>query len=163
MNLNAHRLPVALATLSEPGAHGFRETFRLDAETRFQETFSNRKCVIKLGLAGEIAHTKIVKPIERARTAFALHDEFDAQLLSVHEASITCPAARKARAAPNSLLLPNQRTRIINASYLYAVKLDLFFREKRVLQVAFSRWGHIHGEEGGVLAPQPQWEPCRLQ
>jgi hypothetical protein len=119
--------------LGKPGAHGFRQALGLDAGTRFQEAFSNRECVIKLGLAGEIAHTKIVKPIERTWMALGAHNDFDPQLLGVHEASITSPAARKARAAPNSLLLPNQRTRIINASYLYAVKLNLFFREKRIL------------------------------
>jgi hypothetical protein len=85
-----NRPPLALATLGEPGAHGFCQALGLDAETRFEEAFGNRECVIKLGLAGEVAHAKIVKPIERTGTALGPYNDFHAQLLSVHKASITC-------------------------------------------------------------------------
>jgi hypothetical protein len=74
--------------LGEPGAHGFREAFRLDAVTRFDEAFGDGKCIVKLGLAGEVAHTKIVEPIERTGTALGVHNDLDAQFPGEHEASI---------------------------------------------------------------------------
>jgi hypothetical protein len=106
-----HRLPAALATPGEPGAHGFRQALRLDAVTRFDETYGNRKRVVKLGLAREVAHTKIVEPFERAWLALGAYEDVDTQLLSEHEASIA-NAAPPRQPAPNSLLRPNQRTRI---------------------------------------------------
>ena len=88
MNLHLNGLPPALAAFYEPGAHGFRQALRLHAETRFDKTFGNGKCVIELGFAGEVAHTKIVEPIEGASAALGAYNDVDAQLLSVHEASI---------------------------------------------------------------------------
>jgi hypothetical protein len=92
-----HRLPLALATLGEPGAHGFRQALGLDAVTRFDEAFGKRKRVVKLGLAGKVAHTKIVEPIERTWPALGAHQDVDAQFPSEHEASIACARARGAR------------------------------------------------------------------
>ncbi len=60
----------------------------MDAKTRFEQAVGNRKCVIELGLAREVAHRKIVKPIERTGTAVCASDDVDAQLLSEHEVSI---------------------------------------------------------------------------
>ena len=89
-DLETHRLAQSLATLGEPGAHGFRQALGLDAKTGFQEAFGKRQCVIKLGFSGEVAHTKIVKPLEGTGTALGAYNDFDAQLLSVHDDSIAC-------------------------------------------------------------------------
>ena len=86
--MNTHGLPLAFATFCEPGAHGFGQALGLHAKARFYEALGNRKCVIKLSFAGKVAHTKIVKPIDRAGAALDTNDDFDAQPLSVHEASI---------------------------------------------------------------------------
>lgn len=94
--MEMHRPPLALASLGEPGAHGFRQAFGLDAVTRFDETFGNGECVVKLGLAGEVAHTKIVQPIERTGMALGAQDDVNAQLPSEHEASIAWGRARGA-------------------------------------------------------------------
>ena len=78
----------------------------MDAKTRFDQALGKSRCVIELGLAGEVAHTKIVQPIERTGTAVSAYNDVDAQLLSEHEVSI----ARHLRAAydaANSLPLPN--------------------------------------------------------
>jgi len=83
----------------------------MDAKTRFEKALGNRKCVIELGLARKVAHTKIVQPIERTGTAVCTSDDVDAQLLSEHEVNI--PATHGAAYdAANSLPLPNQRIRI---------------------------------------------------
>jgi hypothetical protein len=82
-------LPLAFAPLGEPSAHRFRQALGLDAETRFEEAFGDRECVIKLGLAREVPHAKIVQPVERTRTALGTYNDLDAQLLSVHKVSIT--------------------------------------------------------------------------
>jgi len=79
---------MAFATLCEPGAHGFGQVLGLHAKARFYEALGNRKCVIKLSFAGKVAHAKIVKPIDRAGAALDTYDDFDAQLLSVHEPGI---------------------------------------------------------------------------
>jgi hypothetical protein len=60
----------------------------VDAKTRFEKALGNGKCVIELGLAREVAHRKIVQPIERAGTAVCASDAVDAQLLSEHAVSI---------------------------------------------------------------------------
>ena len=60
----------------------------MDGKTRFEKTLGNGKCVIELGLAGEVAHTKILQPIERTGTADTARTDVDAQLLSDHEVSI---------------------------------------------------------------------------
>lgn len=88
-NLDVNRLPLALAPLGKPGAHGFRQTLGLNAEPCLEQAFGDRDCVIKFGPASEVAHTKIVQPVERTRTAFGAYQDFDAQLPSVHESSIT--------------------------------------------------------------------------
>ncbi len=77
-----------LAALGEPNAHCFRQAFWMDAKTRFENTFGDRKCVIELGLAGEVAHTKIVEPIEGTGTAVSADNDVDAQPLSEHKVSI---------------------------------------------------------------------------
>jgi hypothetical protein len=95
--LHAHRLPSALATLSEPGTHSFRQTVGLYARTRFEEAFGDREGVVKFGGAGKIAHTEIVKPIERAGAPLGANNDFDAQPVSKHDGSIA-RAGMKARA-----------------------------------------------------------------
>jgi hypothetical protein len=95
--LHAYRLPLALATLSEPGTHSFRQTVGLYARTRFEEAFGDREGVVKFGGAGKIAHTEIVKPIERAGTKLGANNDFDAQPVSKHDGSIA-RAGMKARA-----------------------------------------------------------------
>jgi hypothetical protein len=95
--LHTYRLPLALATLSEPGTHSFRQTLGLYAGTRFEEAFGDRESVVKLGGPGKIAHTEIVKPIERAGAARGANNDFDAQPVSKHDGSIA-PAGMKARA-----------------------------------------------------------------
>ena len=91
------RLPLALATLGEPGAHGVRQALGLDAVARFDEAFGKRKRVVKLGLAREVAHTKVVEPIERTWPALGAYEDFNAQLPSEHQASIAYDRARGAR------------------------------------------------------------------
>ena len=62
-------MTLPFAALREPGAHCFCQAFGMDAKTRFKNTRGDRKCVIELGLASEVAHTQIVKPIEGTGTA----------------------------------------------------------------------------------------------
>ena len=95
--MEMHRLPPALATLGEPITHGFRQAPGLDAVTRFDEAFGKRKRVVKLGLAREVAHTKIVEPIERTWPALGAYQDVDAQLPGEHGASIAYDRARGAR------------------------------------------------------------------
>jgi hypothetical protein len=105
------RLALSFSALGEPAAHCFRQAFRIDSKARLQKAVGNRKCVIELGLAGEVVHTKIVKPIERTGTAVSAYNDVDAQLLSEYEVSIARTHG-DAYDAANSLPLPNQRTRI---------------------------------------------------
>jgi hypothetical protein len=88
MNFDVNRLALALSPSCEPGAHRFRQAIRLNAETRFDKAFGKWERVIKLSLAREVAHAKVVQPIEGARTAFGTYNDFDLQLPSKHEASI---------------------------------------------------------------------------
>lgn len=88
-NLHANRLSLAFATPGEPGAHRFRQAFCLHVGANFEKTIGKRKCVIKFGLAREIAHAKIIQPIEGAGAAFGADKDFDAHLVSEHQASIT--------------------------------------------------------------------------
>jgi hypothetical protein len=110
--VNTHGPPLTLATLCEPGAHGIGQALGLHPETRFDEAFGKRKRVIELSFAGKVSHTKIVKPIEGTGAALDTYHDFDAQLPSVHEASIAYGRTQRPRRTPNSLLLLNQRTRI---------------------------------------------------
>jgi hypothetical protein len=83
-----HWLALSFATAREPGAHGFGEALGLNAEAGFEKTVGDRERIVKFGLPGEVAHTKIIKPIERARLPFGAYDHFDAELPSIHDASI---------------------------------------------------------------------------
>jgi len=67
----------------------------MDAKTRFEQAIGNRKCVIELGLAREVADRKTVKPIERKGTAVCASDDVDAQLLSEHEVNIPAPTVQR--------------------------------------------------------------------
>lgn len=112
-NLDVHRLSLALAAPGEPRGHGFREAFGFYAGTGFEEALGNRKRVVKLRLAGEVAHTEIVKPIEGAGAPLGTHHDFDAELVSEHESSITGGSWDKGTSrTANFLPLPNERTRI---------------------------------------------------
>ncbi len=88
-----HRLAVALSAPGEPIAHSFGEAVRVDPETGFEKALGNRECVIKLGLTRKVPHTKVVEPIDRARTwragaRLAADHNFHAEFSGIHEASI---------------------------------------------------------------------------
>lgn len=87
-NFEAHRLSAAFPTLSEPGAHGLRQTLGLNAKSRLDETFGKGERVVKFGFTGEIAHTEIIEPIKRAWFAPIFHNDVDAELPSEHATSI---------------------------------------------------------------------------
>jgi hypothetical protein len=109
-----HLLSLGLAPPGEPSSHGFRQAFGFYAGTRFEEAVGKRERIVKLRLAGEVAHTEIVKPIEGAGAPLGTHDDFDAELVSEHESSITRGSwgKRTSPAPANFLPLTNERTRI---------------------------------------------------
>lgn len=83
-----HRLSQSLAAPREPGGHGFREAFGFYAGAGFEEAVGKRERIVKFSLTGEVAHTEIIQPIERAGATLGTHDDLDAELLSEHESSI---------------------------------------------------------------------------
>ena len=58
---------------------------RLHAKTGFHAAFASGQRVVKVGGICEIAHAKTVQPFERTRLALISDDEFDGELLRVHE------------------------------------------------------------------------------
>ena len=81
-------MALAFAASREPIAHGLRQALGIDAETGFEQAFANGERVVKLGLTGEVAHTKIVEPIDGTRTALRAEDNFHAEFSGVHGSSI---------------------------------------------------------------------------
>ena len=81
-------MALAFAAPREPIAHGLSQTLRIDAETGFQQAFANGECVVKLGLSGEVAHTKIVQPIDGAGTPLRAQNNFHTEFSGVHGPSI---------------------------------------------------------------------------
>ncbi len=104
---------MTFASTGEPGAHGFGQAFRLDSKARFYKAIGEWKRVVKFGLASEIAHAKVIEPVERAWPALGACNHLDAEFSSVHRVSIS-----RRRATPeiwccaNSLPLQECRTRI---------------------------------------------------
>jgi hypothetical protein len=89
MNFDLDRPALSLAPLGERSAHRLSKALRLYTEARFEETFGQRKGIVKFGLTGEIAHAKAIEPIKRAGATLAIHDDFDTELLGVHAESVT--------------------------------------------------------------------------
>lgn len=92
-NFNKDRLAFAFAALGEPGGEPFGEAFGREAKTRFNAAIGDRKCVVKIGGVGEIAHAKLIEPIQRAGSLFAADDNVDRELLGIH-ASILAGRAK---------------------------------------------------------------------
>ncbi len=63
-----------------------------NSETGFEAAFAGGKRVVKLGVVCEISHAEGVKPFERAGFALTANNDFDRELLRVHEAIIHAAA-----------------------------------------------------------------------
>lgn len=88
-NFHLHRLTRAFAALSQPRGESLGVALGLDAKACLDAAIGDGKHVIEFGGIGEVAHAEAIKPVERARLAFAGDDDFNAEFLRVHSASIT--------------------------------------------------------------------------
>src|SRR5262249_12948225 len=75
---------VALAALGEPSGKAFGEAFGSEAVAGFDAAFGDGKSFIEVSGIGEIAHAKLVEPIEGTGFLIALDDDVDRELLRVH-------------------------------------------------------------------------------
>jgi hypothetical protein len=88
-DFHANGLAFAFATLGEPGGEALSETFGSEAETGFEAPVCDREGVVKIGGVGEIAHAKLVEPLEGTGLALAADENIDVKLLGVHKEMIT--------------------------------------------------------------------------
>jgi hypothetical protein len=101
-----------LAALGNPGAHCFRQAFGMDAKTRFENTRGDKKCVIELGLAGEVANTKKLSSQSSGQGPRSVPIMTSTRSLWANTNSVRPHDTMTAYDAANFLPLPNQRTRI---------------------------------------------------
>jgi hypothetical protein len=98
-HLDLHGLPLAFATLREPRAQSFRKTLRFDAKTRFDAPFGNGQSIVEVGRVGEIAHAKLIEPLDRANPRRSGNHHGHIKFLRVHvEQFSICPASERIRA-----------------------------------------------------------------
>ena len=81
-------LAFAFAALREPGGEAFGETFGSEAEAGFDFSVGDGERVVEVGGVGEIAHTKLVEPIERAGAGSAADNYIYVEFLCVHGARV---------------------------------------------------------------------------
>jgi hypothetical protein len=79
-------LAFAFAALRQPCGETFSKPFRSKAKTGFDLAIGDGKSIVKVGGVGEIAHAKLVEPIERADASCAAYHNVDMEFLCVHEA-----------------------------------------------------------------------------
>ena len=92
------RLAFAFAALGEPGGEALGETLRREAVAGFDAAVGDGERVVEIGGVREIAHAKLVEPIERAGLFLTEDDDVDGELLGVH-ASILAGENGKVRSA----------------------------------------------------------------
>ncbi len=85
-NLHLNGLAFAFAALREPRAEAFGKTFGGEAEAGFDFSVGDGKRVVEVGGVGEIAHAKLIEPIERAGAGGAVDDYVYVEFLCVHGA-----------------------------------------------------------------------------
>ena len=83
-NLDLQVFPVSLPPFIEELLKRLRQPRRVDPQAGLELTVRGRKRIVEFGRAGEIAHGEAIEPFERARTRFAILDNFDMKFAREH-------------------------------------------------------------------------------
>jgi len=100
-DFDENRLAFAFAALGEPGGEALGEALGSEAVAGFDAAVGDGERVVEVCGVGEIAHTELVEPIERARLFLAMDDDIDGELLRVHAPILASPDLRKRREGRN--------------------------------------------------------------
>src|SRR5947207_14283591 len=76
-DLHGHGLAFAFATLREPGGQAFGKAFGSKTETCFHLAISHWERVVKVGSVDEVAHAKLIEPVEQAGAGFPANRDVD--------------------------------------------------------------------------------------
>jgi hypothetical protein len=85
---HGYALPVSLASLGEPFAHGRSQPRGFDAEPGLELPFSGRQRVIEFSRPRKVPHAEAIEPFKRRSPALAANHDLRQQFSRVHFAEV---------------------------------------------------------------------------